>query len=60
MKWRPINTAPTDGTEILGYLSGGSYRVIKFEGYWASWINFDYDVVDPSHWMPLPKPPNDS
>lgn len=64
MVWQPIETAPTDGTSILLLIEGkcveGLYcRRQSGEGEW-------YDVFtppgyfndQPTHWMPLPKPPN--
>ena len=64
-KWQPINTVPRDGTRVLGYCDG-DYWAIEFfwedecEGklYFKHW-NGDYtsDPDEPTHWMPLPKPP---
>lgn len=53
-QWQPIETAPRDGTEILGYREG--------LGTWI--VNWDPDEQDfspgwtPTHWMPLPEPPD--
>jgi hypothetical protein len=62
MNWQPIETAPNDGTEILGYLYTGRIRVIKGnrEGSWidADSQNFDnWYAPEPTHWMPLPELP---
>jgi len=64
MKWLPIDTAPKDGTEILAYGSGAyavlawgytSFQLVHIGGYAedSDWI------VNPTHWIPLPKPPDD-
>jgi hypothetical protein len=62
MKWKPIETAPKDGTEILLYLPKVN-NVIS--GNWSSnsgcWIDCwcakkDSDCYLPSHWAELSKP----
>jgi len=70
-KWQPIETAPKDGTYILllgdsGYTTT-PHRVAVgcwIEGYRDFWINhsndaFTDDGEPPTHWMPLPEPPDD-
>lgn len=68
--WRPIETAPRDGTEVLvcrvyehghaeyavahNYGDGNGWRDMGDLG-WAGMIH-DEDN-QPSHWMPLPAPP---
>ena len=54
-KWQPIETAPTDGTEILGWCDGCCF-VIE---YWLdAWREiWGLGRVDVTHWMPLPEPP---
>jgi hypothetical protein len=55
-EWRPIETAPRDGTRVL----------IRYRGRWNSWHIADghYDRVDgwtvayATHWLPLPEPPS--
>lgn len=74
MKWQPIETAPKDGTTILlasgkyvltGYWETDPGWAWKFDG--PCWgiceVEDDYYSVYkfpdwPTHWMPLPEPPN--
>ena len=56
-EWQPIETAPKDCTEILGFTEVGQ-MVLFFEGgMWREKANFMGLKRAPSHWMPLPKPP---
>ena len=66
-RWRTIESAPKDGTEILGW--GGSgvdvwvFEVQKYHKhprpFWHRLFHGDaYDrACQPTHWMPLPEPP---
>lgn len=60
--WMPIESAPKDGTGILGYWNTGalhdcSFGAVKFHrGAWWE-TNEDYKVSQPTHWMPLPAAP---
>jgi hypothetical protein len=71
--WQGIETAPRDGTEVLGFWSylyeGDRERtcgmaVIQWEEYPAplpcGWSDKDGIACEGvySHWMPLPSPPN--
>lgn len=82
--WRPIETAPKDGTEVLAYREDAGVFLIRWDapenfltedecvklGESAeeySWIFADFVQGDrcegsemPTHWMPLPPPPEDS
>ena len=65
-KWQPIETAPKDGTWLILYTTEGVHP-----GFWGptyfdydpDWITYchrsDCETVPgvPSHWMPLPAPP---
>jgi len=66
--WQPISTAPKDGTEIDVWI--GSERVVDV--FWShkrnAWCrseyeqNFgyvDYTIQPPTHWMPIPSPPQE-
>jgi hypothetical protein len=73
MKWQPIETAPKDGTEILVYKRYRKYQewvgkdeydfyihISFYDG--GDWYISAYDPPwgnQPTHWMPLPEPPND-
>jgi hypothetical protein len=53
--WKPIKTAPTDGSLILAITSGGHYWLVKWNGEeWDDNENYDPDVV---WWLPLPEGP---
>lgn len=60
--WRPIETAPKDGTTVL--LLG--YNKRHADGYWESkaydgngcWV-WPYVKAEPRNWMPLPQPPQE-
>lgn len=55
--WRPIETAPKDGTQILllgdrSVVNGSWNRGSAFfSPHWMGGIH------EPTHWMPLPAPP---
>lgn len=55
MKWRPIETAPRDGEDVLVWTGGGIERAFWTSGGWHDTLA--YGVLSPSHWMPLPSPP---
>lgn len=57
--WMPIESAPEDGTEVLLYQPNAGIQV--------SWYGYDTDNEElgwyrfsPTHWMPLPYPPQSS
>lgn len=65
--WRPIETAPKDGTQLLLVSEDG----VQVVGYWGKhnhvplygWLRpvelygEEVDGLDPTHWMPLPEKP---
>jgi hypothetical protein len=59
MEWQDISTAPKDGRDVLVY--DQVYGVVSayFDKYY--WYphpsSRDSDSLEPTHWMPLPKPP---
>ena len=67
MLWQPIDTAPRDGTDVLVYARD---EVIGRDEIWISyfygkeggpltpqWTAPDDIDEQPTHWMPLPRPP---
>ncbi|CAB4188119.1 Domain of unknown function DUF551 [uncultured Caudovirales phage] len=65
-EWQPIETAPKDGTWILGYWR--DQRITEYprvifandcsqHDVWYTADNRDFGPVYPTHWMPLPEPP---
>lgn len=64
--WQPIETAPKDGTRILGYASSGHgwyyMVVVQYNAEEARpWLEADgegYHRYNVTHWMPLPEPPS--
>lgn len=67
MKWQPIDTAPKDGTRVILFY-GGRDKSDEGQIYTASWCPYfngwEADCIDgfygatPTHWQPLPEPPN--
>ena len=77
-EWQPIESAPKDGTWLLGINNRGNQAVIIWaedavnwigEGLSSGWIHPFSDMrlspfwngacgSEPTHWMPLPSPPN--
>ena len=70
--WQPISTAPKDGTLIDLWVindMGKGHRVPRcdwdsWNDCWRQWPDTDssyndamYDDEHPTHWMPLPSPP---
>ena len=60
--WRPIETAPTDGTPFLA-VTGNWRTVCSWNKHRHDWCvsspSYESYPVDerPTHWMPLPSPP---
>ena len=64
--WQEISTAPKDGTEIfvyepsLGSLDNWTYSRAWYEVETDSWETPYGRMNEPTHWMPLPNPPEDT
>ena len=58
--WRPIETAPKDGTAILGWWAGECMIVdwcVVVERWGSTHDGENMFKPEPTHWMPLPEPP---
>ncbi len=69
-KWQTIKTAPKDGTRILLYCEGCVIEGYFYQNYtrkgWDVVILSSHgcgccsgDLEEPTHWMPLPQPPEE-
>ena len=69
-EWQPIETAPKDGEEVLLWLGAPWCRVEKALWFnpWKAWVTeapgdgadterYGIGSLVPTHWMPLPQPP---
>ena len=61
-EWQPIDTAPTDATTVLlwdGIAVMVGYYVGPCDEHLYEWAIFNNIVGHqrPTHWMPLPEPP---
>ena len=59
MEWKPIETAPKDGTPILACDEGSYPYIVEWFEYGSGvWIGADKMYWSPDYWMPLPSPPS--
>jgi Protein of unknown function (DUF551) len=56
MDWKPIETAPKDGTCVIVATETRIVGEAFFSRKWC-WQDGDTMVAKPTHWMPLPAPP---
>jgi hypothetical protein len=67
-QWQPIETAPKDGREVLvgrfkrgcpwnGRIAVDWYRGPRDNAGFIGWCRFNPQHWPATHWMPLPKPP---
>ena len=63
--WRPIHTAPEDGSTVLIFVDGHVLVAAYIDGRWSPLVagqpvhGAPADVLTgkPTHWRPLPPPP---
>ncbi len=60
-QWETIKTAPKDGTLILAWtVEGDRPCVLAWRTYrWDDDSGDSYQDYQPTHWMPLPPPPEE-
>lgn len=70
MRWEPIITAPKDGSAVLGYFPSRRGYLARQDvvpilwtewgcGNWQSSTSGHQMSDSPTHWMPIPEPPNE-
>lgn len=60
-QWRPIETAPKDGSTVLLFFEALAYPIMR-SSFWAARHQCWYGVGpgwEPTHWQPLPEPPEE-
>lgn len=63
LDWQPIETAPKDGRFVLIAFDcpNPEYKAVcvaRIRKGWSTWDSFPGDYTKhPTHWMPLPPPP---
>ena len=67
LAWKPIETAPKDGTRILIYDPEDwsedeppTIYVCFWKGYWCEAEGEQYTLFKPTHWMELPEEPKET
>ena len=58
--WRPIETAPKDGTRVSLCSHSGNVASGYWEHYTTSWWDWPFSFEEPTRWMPLPAPPKEA
>ena len=60
-QWQPIETAPKDGAAIIGFCPDEmeEEQIVMVDYGYDNWGLFiDGQIVEPTHWMPLPTSPS--
>ncbi len=66
-EWQDISTAPKDGTVVLAFEPYSGVVIVKYRKKWEldpefSWVEAtgeQYEVYEPTHWMPLLRKPGE-
>ena len=58
--WRPIESAPKDGTSILvcNHRNGVTQCAVYLSKRWLTTWQHEEITTEPTHWMPLPETPS--
>ncbi len=56
MSWQPIESAPNMGVFVVRNSDGTCWMHDKEDGY-TDWLETYFLGYTPTHWMPLPQPP---
>ena len=59
MEWKPIETAPKDGSQVPVWNQYNPNGEWPFMGVWDghAWrIHIDGQIIYPTHWLPIPEP----
>ena len=54
-QWQPIDTAP-EGCEVLAY-EGAAIKILELVSIGSGWWDYESSGHKPTHWRPLPEPP---
>ena len=58
MNWKPIESAPKDGSHIIGASSSGFRYIVLWDEDRCIWVRQDNETpCFPHNWQPLPPPP---
>lgn len=60
VEWRPIETAPRDGSEIIAMIARKRVRLawyFKPSSRTEGWLDENGRAINPTHWLPLPPAP---
>lgn len=64
MKWRPISEAPDTDRDMLLWVDGSALvghrayeKGMRSRGWWYCELETIGEYLRPTHWMPLPEPP---
>lgn len=64
MTWHPIETAPEEIYVLVWCPDYYSYEygIAVLDGEEGRWLTYegDHELNTPTHWMPLPEPPEDA
>lgn len=57
MKWKKIDSAPREGRKLILIVGASGWPSVAYSNTW--WVGGFSHGLAPTHWMPLPKLPQD-